>query len=201
MTRTPLIYQPTKYDCGPTTLMNALRYLYAREELDPELEVGVYARTLDDFNDDGEYGKRGTSHLAIRHVIRFFEGYGKATGFPIRARVLTGTDVLFRPESAITAALRDGAVGVARVWHNHGGHYILLTGVENGRVLVFDPSATADTIDPDRVIAIDQPFRANRSVDPAVFNAEGDTTYALKNSNNADPNNPQIGEIGIVWRP
>ncbi len=28
-----LIYQSTEYDCGPTTLTNAIRYLFDREEI------------------------------------------------------------------------------------------------------------------------------------------------------------------------
>ncbi len=199
-TQTPLIYQPTRYDCGPTTLINALRYLYSREELDPALEVAIYQRTLDDFNEQGELGKQGTSHQAIRNVIRYFDGYGSATGFPIHAYLLNGDSVLFRPGSAILAALADGAVGVARVWHNHDGHYILLTGIEDGRILVFDPSATEDTLDADRIVAVDQPYRANRSVIPEVFNVNRMANYALKNAQNADPTDPQIGEIGVIKR-
>lgn len=31
--KTPLAYQATEYDCGTTTLINALRYLFARGEI------------------------------------------------------------------------------------------------------------------------------------------------------------------------
>ena len=32
-----LIYQSTEYDCGPTTLTNAIRYLFDREEIYPDI--------------------------------------------------------------------------------------------------------------------------------------------------------------------
>ena len=36
-TKTPLDYQITEYDCGTTTLLNALRYLFKRSEISPEI--------------------------------------------------------------------------------------------------------------------------------------------------------------------
>ncbi|MCI1984550.1 MAG: hypothetical protein LKJ47_07265 [Bifidobacteriaceae bacterium] len=201
-TKTPLIYQATKYDCGPTTVVNALRFLYSREELDPELLTETYARTLDDFNEEGELGKYGTSHQAIRNVIRYFHAYGLGSGFPIDARAVRGEDVVMRPGAAAYDAIAHGAAGIARVWHAGHGHYILLSGVsEDGRLLAFDPSAAADTIDDTaRTEITDMPTIANRSIDPAVLNAAEADDYALKNSKNADPTDPEIGEIGLIWR-
>jgi hypothetical protein len=67
--------------------------------------------------------------------------------------------------------------------------------------LAFDPSAASDTIDGDARLSIDDmPTVANRSIDPAVLNAAGPVDYALKNSKNADSTDPEIGEIGIIWR-
>ena len=34
-----LIYQSTEYDCGPTTLTNAIRYLFDREEIYPDISI------------------------------------------------------------------------------------------------------------------------------------------------------------------
>jgi hypothetical protein len=199
--KTPLIYQATKYDCGPTTLVNALRYLFEREELDPELLTQVYARTLDDFNEEGELGKYGTSHQAIRNVLRYFRSYGLGTGFPLDAKSVQGVDVIMTPGKAAYDALESGAVGVARVWHAGHGHYVLMTGILDGRVLLFDPSAGPDTVNGTTSLEIDDmPTRANRSVAPSVFNAEGPADYALKNSQNADPSDPEIGEIGLIWK-
>ena len=32
-----LIHQASEYDCGPTSVTNAIRYLYERVEIDPAL--------------------------------------------------------------------------------------------------------------------------------------------------------------------
>lgn len=198
--KTPLIYQASLYDCGPTTLVNALRRLYEREELDPELLVEIYARTLDDSNEEGELGKFGTSHQAIRSVLRYFHTYGLGTGFPIDAAIIHGADVVMAPGHKAYDSIAAGAVGIARVWHAGHGHYILLSGVEEGRLLAFDPSAGPDTVNESTSLEDTRLTLANRSLDPSILNAGGPSDYALKNSSNADPSDPEIGEIGVVWR-
>ena len=35
----PLRYQMTEYDCGPTSMLNAVSYLFRREEIPPEIVV------------------------------------------------------------------------------------------------------------------------------------------------------------------
>ncbi|KAB8288898.1 hypothetical protein [Bifidobacterium avesanii] len=213
--RTPLIYQMTRYDCGPTTLVNALRFLYEREEIDPDLVRAVYARTLDDFDEDGGLGKLGTSHQAMRHVARYFTMYGKATGFPIEAAILRGAEASLAPGSAAFRMLEERGAGegrrgtaavIARVWHGDNGHYLLLTGVRDGRVLAFDPFAEeagdpGGAIDGDVIREVaGMPFAANRSVDPLAFNRDVKADYALKSAANADPADPVGGELIVIRR-
>ena len=56
-TKTPLEYQLTEYDCGTTTLLNALRYLFKRSEIEPEIYKFIMQYTLDNTNNNGEIGK------------------------------------------------------------------------------------------------------------------------------------------------
>ena len=60
-----LIYQSTEYDCGPTTLTNAIRYLFDREEIYPDIVKYIMLYCLDSYNEAGEVGKRGTSASAM----------------------------------------------------------------------------------------------------------------------------------------
>ena len=46
-----LIHQSSEFDCGPTTLINALRFLYEREEIPPMLLKGIWIYGNDAFND------------------------------------------------------------------------------------------------------------------------------------------------------
>lgn len=52
--KTPLDYQITEYDCGTTTLLNALRYLFERSEISPEVYKFIMQYTLDGTNEKGE---------------------------------------------------------------------------------------------------------------------------------------------------
>ena len=45
--KVPLRYQNTEYDCGTTSFVNALAYLYDREDVPVELLKAIYKFTLD----------------------------------------------------------------------------------------------------------------------------------------------------------
>ena len=61
----PLRYQVSEYDCGPTSLLNALNYLFQREEISPELIRNIMLYSLDCYGSGGAPGKRGTSRMAM----------------------------------------------------------------------------------------------------------------------------------------
>ncbi|MBQ9297867.1 MAG: hypothetical protein IJ223_02345 [Clostridia bacterium] len=56
-TKTHLEYQLTEYDCGTVTLLNAIRYLFKRSEINPEIYKFIMQYTLDKTNELGEIGK------------------------------------------------------------------------------------------------------------------------------------------------
>ena len=80
-----LNYQSSEYDCGPTTLTNALRYLFERCDIPPEMLKAIALYTLDAYNDAGETGMRGTSAMAMQCLANWFEHYGRCKRFPISA--------------------------------------------------------------------------------------------------------------------
>ena len=45
--KNPLHYQLSEYDCGPTSMMNALAYLFEREEIPPEAVRNTMLYCLD----------------------------------------------------------------------------------------------------------------------------------------------------------
>ena len=54
--KNPLRYQMTEYDCGPTSLLNAVSFLFEREQIPPELVRSVMLFCLDCFGADGAAG-------------------------------------------------------------------------------------------------------------------------------------------------
>lgn len=63
--KNPLHYQMTEYDCGPTSLMNAVSFLFEREKIPPELIRNIMLYCLDCYGEEGSPGKRGTSRAAM----------------------------------------------------------------------------------------------------------------------------------------
>ena len=74
-----LLTQSTEYDCGPVTLVNAMRFLFEREEIPPALIRAIWLYANDTYNEQGQKGTRGTSKACIRFLGHWFTEYGTLT--------------------------------------------------------------------------------------------------------------------------
>ena len=177
-----LITQSSEYDCGPTTLINALRFLFDRDRIPPALVRTVWLHTNDTYNEQGQKGCRGTSKACIRFLGEFFNDYGKHCGFPIRTAFMEEEGAAITKDSPTYRCLATGGVALMRCWLENCGHYVLLTGLTERGVLLFDPYE--DTIpytwekDMTRVIA-DEPRRWNREVALERLNETVQHDYAM----------------------
>lgn len=177
-----LYYQTSEYDCGPTTLCNAMRYLYRREELSPELLKAIFMYTLDAYNEKGEVGRHGTSRMAMEFLSSWFNQFGKSKNFPIHSEFLVDNQVYIGQNSRITSCLQQKGVVVVRILLEGDGHYVLLTGFHGGLVGIFDPYDMSDNRDlafPGVKIVGDKPKKRNRLVRPEIMNSESERSYSL----------------------
>jgi len=175
----PLQYQRTEYDCGPTSLLNALSFLIDRENLPPDVLRHCMMYTLDSYNEKGEPYRNGTSKLAMFFLAGWLNEYAKVTNLPIHAETLSGEKVCISEDSRIVDALRQGGVAVVRVFLDCG-HYVTLTGVSNDNVRLFDPYYQNAPFHDARIAYIDDdPFSANRLVAGELMNSEENLPYAL----------------------
>lgn len=178
-----LAYQMTEFDCGPTTILNGIRFLFDREEIAPALIKGVWTYCNDTYNEQGEAGKRGTSKASIRFLASWLTDYGKMTHFPLRAECVDGADADLLPGSRTMQCLAEGGAALMRCWIEEYGHYVLLTSIESERELgLFDPYDEPDElvvkVDGMRIIH-DQPLRLNRIVPIAHLNSREKLDYAM----------------------
>ena len=149
----PLRYQVSEYDCGPTSLLNALNYLFQREEISPELIRNIMLYSLDCYGSGGAPGKRGTSRMAMMFLSNWLD--------------------------ALVDALHRNGVAVVRLYLD-GEHYVLLTGEKEGRVYLFDPYYLPDGLAETEIEnTTDHPFHYNRIVPFSYFNRETQAPYAL----------------------
>ena len=153
--KNPLHYQLSEYDCGPTSMMNAIAYLFEREEIPPEAIRNTMLYCLDCHSKEGIPGKRGTSRAAMMFLSNWLN------------------------ESRINHALNHGGVAVVRLYLDEE-HYVLMTGVENENILLFDPYYWDEPYEQkDILIDKDHPRAYNRIVPFKYFNQENEEIYSL----------------------
>ena len=188
----PLAYQRTEYDCGPTTVMNALSCLFDREALPPDIMKYIMQYLLDGMNEKGEIGRHGTSRAAMRFLSDWLNRYGKLNRLPIRCEYISGADVFMGENSLVEEGLYRGGVGVARVMFDCE-HYVLITGCDKNTVYLFDPYYRRKPFNKDWNIEMiwDKPTLYNRRVSKAMLNAEGKTAYAFSD--------PKTREVMMVF--
>ncbi|MEY8355660.1 peptidase C39 [Lachnospiraceae bacterium 54-53] len=177
--RNPLNYQVTEYDCGPTTLQNAMSFLFRREQIPPDIIKHIMLFCLDSYNAKGELGKNGTSRMAMMFLSDWFNQFGKTNKFPIQSEYLTGREVYMGENSKVIYALQQGGVVVARVRYGCW-HYVLLTGADKDGVYLFDPYYRKKPFSRKELELItDMPCSMNRKVPCGMMNSTGRGTYAL----------------------
>ena len=166
-----LCYQTSEYDCGPVTILNGIRYLYEREEIYPDLIKFIMLYCMDTYNEAGELCKRCTTAAALEYKSCWLNHFAQVKNFPLHCEHFSRESVSITPGSPVMAALEKGGVVVLHLFLEVP-HYVLLTGIENDRVLLFDPFyEEADDPELDEEyntheisFIFDQPKKANRSV-------------------------------------
>lgn len=176
--KNPLSYQSTEYDCGPVTLINAINFLFDREDIPPEIVKTITLYCLDGYGELGEAGKSGTSALAMVFISNWLNQYGKMKRFPVYTTILPPEEIHMDQNSRIAECLQQGGAAMVRVILE-GGHYVLLTGIDEEFVYLFDPYY--DEVDYHEGIEIieNAPKSANRKVRIDIFNGEGESDYSF----------------------
>jgi hypothetical protein len=144
--KTPFRYQSTGYDCVPTSFVNALQFLFEREDIPPEVIQKIMQYSLDTINRHGEFGKGGTTGYAVEMMLHWLESYSKSNSkkFAVKCEYLSGEDVHLRQNNKIIRCLNSSKGGVAlmSVWyseHSNMAHYLLALGADEQRLYFFDP--------------------------------------------------------------
>ena len=179
--KTPLHYQISEYDCGPTSMLNAMSFLFSREELPPEILRNTMLYCLDCYGKEGHPGKSGTSCMAMMFLSNWLDGFGKAGLLPVSSRYLRGEEVFIGEGSRLNDTLCRKGVAVVRLWIEVE-HYVLMTGIEDEEILLFDPYYQEEPFKgAESSVRIDlkHPLWYNRRVPFSFFNHETQELYAL----------------------
>lgn len=177
--KNPLSYQSTEYDCGPASMLNAINFLFHRKDISPDVIKNITLYCLDSYNKKGEAYKSGTTGMAMLFLANWLNQFGKVKKWPIDCEVLNGETVHISQTSKIAECLGQGGAVVARVmlgcWH-----YVLLTGMDEESVFLFDPYYREKSFHTEGIEMIkDAPKKMNRKVRYDIMNSEGKENYAL----------------------
>lgn len=181
--KVPLRYQNTEYDCGTTSFVNALAYLYDREDIPVELLKAVYKFTLDVEDKDGIVGKGGTSRNHAEQLARYFVNYANNNDdFSINCIVLSKDKVnLYDMKKSVD----NGGAIIARCWQDVE-HYVLITKIDDNFAYIFDPYYLDENYyynDEDVAIVLHETFTHNRIVKvERLFDEENKDFSLLKES-------------------
>lgn len=177
--KVPLRYQMTEYDCGPTSLLNALSFLFEREEIPPEVVRNIMLFCLDSYGADGFSGKSGTSHTAMQFLSHWLDGFGQTGRLALSSAYLSGREVELGQNSRLRDALLRGGAAVVRV-DLDGWHYILLTGIQEENVYAFDPYRMEGRFPVEDVRTTNEhPERYNRVIPARLLARESVAPYAF----------------------
>lgn len=139
----PLKYQSTEFDCVPTTFQNALNYRFDREEIPPEVIQRVLLYSLDTINNNGEYGKGGTTGLACQFILQWLEMYAANNkNFALKCEYLTEDEVQLTQNKRIVKCVNSCGVALCSVCFGKTGsiyHYMLCTRADSEYLYFFDP--------------------------------------------------------------
>ncbi len=161
--KVPLRFQVTEYDCGTTSLINALAYLFEREEIPVPLLKAIYEYTLDAEGDGGVVGEKGTSREAVEKLSSWISRFSKDSKFKIKSEVLEGGEVT---KERLQKCLNLGGCVLARCYQDVE-HYVLITKMDETFAYIFDPYYLEEDYyydDPDIAVVLNQTRTHNRLV-------------------------------------
>lgn len=134
--KVPFRQQASEFDCVPTSLINALSYLFNRREIPPFVVRRVYMECLD------IESSRGTSRRAIQDIGFFLNNYSEKSckEFAVKTRFLQGDQVNLRQNGKIIRCIRSNGVALVCVYLGlNSWHYVLGFRFENGWLHCYDP--------------------------------------------------------------
>lgn len=180
--KVPLRYQNTEYDCGTTSFVNALAYLYDREEIPVDLLKAIFRFTLDVEDADGNIGSGGTSKEQAEQLAKYFVEYANNKKFSINCKTLYGKDVTLEK---MKEAVDNNGVIIARCWQYYE-HYVLITKIDDNFAYIFDPYYLNEDYyvsDEDVAIVLHESFTHNRlvKIERLFDNSQKDFSLSTQN--------------------
>ncbi|MBC8442398.1 MAG: hypothetical protein H8D87_22270 [Deltaproteobacteria bacterium] len=134
----PLHYQVSEYDCVPTAFINAVTYLFERNEIPPMVISHIYLYSLDTVGRNAMFGIGGTSKYAARLLGNWLSSY-KMKKFSVYTEFLEKYEISLIAGSRIHTCLQDKGIVLCNMFLTpKEEHYILILDMDEEWVYIFD---------------------------------------------------------------
>lgn len=135
---TPFSYQVSAYDCVPISFINALAYLFDRDDIPPLVIQKIYLYCLDTVTNQGELG-HGTTGLAVALLGNWLQKYREGS-FALTTTYLERDRFSIAGKSPLSECLERKGTALVRL---HTGknlwHYVLALSMDDEWFYAFDP--------------------------------------------------------------
>ncbi len=143
--KTPFGYQVSAYDCVPISFINALAYLFERDDIPPLVIQKIYLYCLDTVTAQGNLG-HGTTGLAIALLGNWLQKFREGD-FALTTRYLEGDRFSVAEASPLSKCLENNGTALVRVHTNNGlWHYVLAISMDDDWFYVFDPCRRSEEV-------------------------------------------------------
>lgn len=135
--KTAFRQQASDYDCAPTSLINALKYLFDRKDIPPFVVQRIYMDCLD------IEAFRGTSTGAMHDVSHWLNAHRDESysNFAVKTRFLRGKQVHLCAHSKILRCLEDKGATLLCVHTSRScWHYIMCFRSDGDWLYCYDPA-------------------------------------------------------------
>lgn len=129
--KSPLRYQITEFDCGTVSLINAISYLYDREEIPSKLIRSIYVYTLDCHNTKGIMNDKEMIDDLCNWIVK----YSSRNDFDLVCKHLTNSDVNY---DNILKCIRENGCAFVKCYQDDP-HYTIITNINELNTYMFDP--------------------------------------------------------------
>ena len=134
--KAPFRQQASNIDCTPTSLINALCYLFDRKDLPPFVVHQIYKNCLD------EEAARGTSDRAVQDLAFLLRNYNEKSfkNFSVNSKIIYEDQVHLRENSKIIRCINSNGIAMltvnssSNIWHS-----ILAFQIRDDWLYCYDP--------------------------------------------------------------
>ncbi len=135
----PLHYQVSEYDCVPTTFINAVTYLYERDEIPPMVISHIYLYSMDTVGRNARFGTGGTSKYAVKLLGNWLNSY-KMKKFSVYTEFLEKFEISLETGSRIDTCLKEKGIVLCNMFLTpKEEHYVMILDMDEEWVYMFDP--------------------------------------------------------------